>query len=68
VINETFESIKKQSLKNFEWIIVNDGSNKEGNNQEILSRIKNSKINFQKIRIINLKNNIGLPGNKKTIK
>ncbi len=51
-ITSSVQSIKDQTLKNWELIIINDGST--DNTLEILKKIKN-----RKIKIINQKKNIG---------
>lgn len=62
LILETYETLKNQTYKNFEWIIVNDNSNKE--HRKIIESIKekatfpvfiiNNKINLKQSRSKNI--------------
>ncbi len=56
-INETAITILGQSLQNFEWIIVNDGSTDENS----LVRLKEISKKDNRVRIINCEKNGGLP-------
>lgn len=54
VIHRVFESVEKQRYRNFEWIIVNDGST--DNSKDVIEKlIENSSIK-NKIRFINQDN------------
>lgn len=52
-IERLYESLKKQTSNNFEWLVVDDGS--KDNTSEILEKIKKEQTNF-KIRYIKQKN------------
>lgn len=56
---ETYDSIIKQSFTDWEWIIVNDGSN-EADSLSILDKL--AKERNPKIKILKLEWNTGLPG------
>jgi len=56
---ETYDCITNQSFTNWEWIIINDGSN-DIESIAILDKLTNE--GNPKIKIVNLEWNIGLPG------
>lgn len=55
---ETFNAVIKQTYTNWEWIIVDDGSN----DKEALNILEKAKNLSDKISILHLEKNTGLPG------
>lgn len=55
---ETYNAVINQTYINWEWIIVNDGSNDQSS-VETLARLKN--LNNERIKIISFPDNLGLP-------
>ncbi|GAM26053.1 hypothetical protein SAMD00019534_092280, partial [Acytostelium subglobosum LB1] len=60
IIHETAASVLRQSLQNFQWIIVNDGSPNRTLFIESLDPYR--ALNDSRILIVDLDKNVGLPG------